>query len=159
MTANRPGPLLRRLLRAPTRLYDWNLGWLLGERFLLLTHVGRRSGRPYRTMLEVIGRGPAPGEVIVLVGLGRSANWYRNLQARPTAEVAIGRRRFTAVHRTLGEAEAVAALAGYERRNRIVAPVVRLVLGRLVGWHYDSTDEARHRLVRELPVVGLAPPH
>jgi len=32
-------------------------------------------------MLEVIGTGPAPGEVIVIAGLGRSADWYRNVQA------------------------------------------------------------------------------
>jgi deazaflavin-dependent oxidoreductase (nitroreductase family) len=148
---------VRRLLRAPAKLYDWHAGWLLGERFLLLTHVGRRSGRPYRTMLEVVGHGPATGEVIVLAALGRSANWYRNLQARPTAEVAIGRRRFTAGHRTLGEDEAVATLAGYERRNRVVAPVVRLVLGRLAGTRHDGSDAARHRIARELPLVALRP--
>lgn len=32
---------MRWLLRAPARLYDWNLGWLLGHHFVRLTHVGR----------------------------------------------------------------------------------------------------------------------
>jgi hypothetical protein len=31
---NRPGPIVRRLLRAPGLLYDWHAGWLLGHRFL-----------------------------------------------------------------------------------------------------------------------------
>jgi deazaflavin-dependent oxidoreductase (nitroreductase family) len=157
VTAHAPRPLVRRLLRAPGRLYDCNLGWVLGERFLLLTHTGRRTGRPHRTVLEVIGTEPAAGEFFVLVGLGRSANWYRNLQANSTAEVTIARRRFQATHRTLGEDDAIAALAGYERRNRLAAPIVRRVLSRLVGWRYDGSDQARRRLVRELPVVALRP--
>lgn len=54
-------------------LYDWRAGWLLGHRFLRLTHVGRKSGRRYQTLLEVIGTGPAADEVIVIAGLGHSA--------------------------------------------------------------------------------------
>jgi hypothetical protein len=69
------GPTARKLLRAPARLYHWNLGWLLGRRFLLLTHVGRRSGRRYDTVLEVIARHSADDEFMVLAALGRSAQW------------------------------------------------------------------------------------
>lgn len=110
--AHRPGPALRWLLRAPAVLYDWHAGWLLGHRFLRLTHRGRRSGRRYRTMLEVVGTGRAPGEVVVMVGLGPSADWYRNLQAGRGVEVAIGGRRFRPAHRVLDRPEAAAVLAG-----------------------------------------------
>jgi len=37
MTVRRPGPIVRRLLRSPALLYDCNVGWLLGHRFLRLT--------------------------------------------------------------------------------------------------------------------------
>jgi deazaflavin-dependent oxidoreductase (nitroreductase family) len=148
---------VKRLLRAPAALYHWNLGWLLGRRFLLLTHVGRRSGRRYETVLEVVGRRPEAGEFMVLAGLGRAAQWYRNLRAGPAVEVAVGRRRFQPLHRELGEDEAAAVLAAYERRNRLAAPLVRLVLSRLVGWRYDGGDGARRRLVRELPVIAFRP--
>ncbi|MFC4942845.1 nitroreductase family deazaflavin-dependent oxidoreductase [Pseudonocardia sp. GCM10023141] len=147
----------RWLLRAPAVLYDRNAGWLLGHRFLRLSHVGRRSGRRYRTMLEVVGVGREPAEFIVLSGTGRSADWYRNLQARPAVEVAIGRERFAPRHRVLGATEALAVLADYERRNRWAAPVIRVVLSRLVGWTYDGTPDARRRLVAELPFVALRP--
>jgi deazaflavin-dependent oxidoreductase (nitroreductase family) len=155
--AHRPGPALRWLLRAPAVLYDWHAGWLLGHRFLRLTHRGRRSGRRYRTMLEVVGTGRVPGEVVVMAGLGPSADWYRNLQAGRGVEVAIGRRRFRPAHRVLDRPEAAAALAGYERRNRLVAPLVRLVLSRLVGWRYDGSDTARWRLAGQLPLVAFRP--
>lgn len=157
MTERTPGPLVRWLLRVPARLYDWNAGWLLGQRFLLLTHVGRRTGRRHQTVLEVIGRRPAAGEFLVIAGLGRSANWYRNIQAQPAIEVAVSRQRFRAQHRTLSEDEAAAALVDYERRNRLAAPVARRLLSWLVGWRYDASDVARRRLVRELPVIAFRP--
>ena len=154
MTARRLGPVARRMARLPGRLYDWRLGWLLGHRFLRLTHVGRRSGRRYRTVLEVVG--PAgPGEVVVVAGFGRSADWFRNISALPPIEVAIGRQRFRPVARVLPAEEAAAVLADYERRNRLAGPVVRRVLGWLVGWEYDGSAAARARLVQELPFVAF----
>lgn len=108
-------------------------------------------------MLEVIGRRPAANEFLVIAGLGRSANWYRNVQAQPAIEVAVGRQRFRPRHRVLSEDEAAAALADYERRNRLAAPVVRRVLSWLVGWRYDASADARRRLMRELPVVAFRP--
>ena len=152
-----PGRWLRRLLRAPALLYDWHLGWLLGRRFLRLTHIGRLSGRTYRTVLEVVGENRAENELVVVAGLGRSAQWYRNLQVREPVEVAIATDRFVPIHRELPLAEAEAVLAHYEQRNRYLVPVIRAVLSWLVGWHYDGTDPARHRLVAELPLIGLRP--
>ena len=94
VSGRRAGPALARLLRAPARLYDWHAGWLLGRRFLCLTHVGRRSGHRYQTVLEVVGENRDRHEVIVVAGLGRSAQWYRNVLAGNATEVAIGRERF-----------------------------------------------------------------
>ncbi|HEX3979116.1 MAG TPA: nitroreductase family deazaflavin-dependent oxidoreductase [Solirubrobacteraceae bacterium] len=150
-------PMRRRLLRAPAYLYDLHAGWILGQRFLRLTHTGRRSGRRYQTMLEVIGKDRATGELIVVAGLGRSAQWYRNVQAGKAMEIAIGHRRFRPRCRELASEEASAALADYEGRNRWVAPVVRRVLSRLVGWEYDGSAPARLRLVSELPMIGFVP--
>jgi deazaflavin-dependent oxidoreductase (nitroreductase family) len=155
MIRHAPNATTIKLLRAPTHLYDWHAGWILGRRFLRLTHIGRRSGHRYQTMLEVIGENRTTREVIVIAGLGRSANWYLNLQVHEATEVAIGRERFTPRHRQLGESEARTVLAEYERRNRLITPIVRRVLSWLVGWRYDGTDTARRRLVAELPVIGL----
>jgi deazaflavin-dependent oxidoreductase (nitroreductase family) len=157
MRTRRPRPRLISLLSAPARLYDWRVGWLLGRRFLRLTHVGRRSGRLYRTVLEVVGENGARNEVIVVAGLGRSAQWYRNLQVHEGVEVAIAGERFAPVHRELSTTEAAAVIADYERRNRYFAPLIRRLLSWLVGWRYDGTESARHRLVAELPLIGLRP--
>jgi len=145
------------IFRAPVRLYEHNLGWLLGRRFVCLTHIGRRSGRRYRTVLEVIATNPAAGEVVIIAGLGPSSDWYRNIQANPAVEVVTGRQRFEPVHRRLAEAEAMTVVADYERRNRWIGPVIRPVLSRLLGWRYDGTNTARRRMVRQLPLVAIRP--
>lgn len=153
----RPGRLSRAIFRLPLPLYEHNLGWLLGHRFLCLTHTGRKSGRVYRTALEVIGTNAATDEVIAIAGTGPSADWYRNIQANPAVELVVGRRRFTPVHRKLDESEAVAVIAAYEHRNRWFFPFVRPVLTKLLGWRYDSSPAARARMVRQLPLVAFRP--
>jgi deazaflavin-dependent oxidoreductase (nitroreductase family) len=157
MTPRPPGPVLRAVLRAPAMLYHRGLGGLLGERFLMVTHAGRRSRRRYDTVLEVVGRLPSSGEYVVLAGRGRSADWLRNVAAAGAQQVTVGRRRFRAAVRELGPDEAVAVLAGYERHNRLAAPVVRAVLSGLVGWRYTGSDRDRRRLVGELPLVAFGP--
>jgi deazaflavin-dependent oxidoreductase (nitroreductase family) len=156
MSPGPPGPVIRLILRAPARLYDHDLGWLLGKRFLCLTHVGRKSGRRYRTVLEVIGTKQAAGEVMVIAGMGPSADWYRNIQANPAIEVVVGRSRFAPIHRALDETEAAAVVQEYERSNRWVLPVIRTVLSKLLGWCYGS-ETARIHLVRSLPIVAFRP--
>jgi len=41
-----PRGLVRLAFRAPIWLYRAHLGWLLGYRFVLLTHTGRKSVLP-----------------------------------------------------------------------------------------------------------------
>ncbi|HTJ67155.1 MAG TPA: nitroreductase family deazaflavin-dependent oxidoreductase [Actinospica sp.] len=151
------GPLARVMLKAPSRLYGAHAGWLLGHRFLRLTHRGRVSGREYRTVLEVVGHLEATGEYVVVSGLGRGSDWFRNIQAAPAVRVEVGRTGFTPVHRTLEPEEAAAVLADYEQHNRLLAPLVRTALSRLLGWRYDSSPQARERLTAELPFVAFRP--
>jgi deazaflavin-dependent oxidoreductase (nitroreductase family) len=153
----KPGRIAAVLLRVPAQLYDWHAGWLLGGRFLRLTHRGRKSGRRYHTVLEVIATDKAAEEVVVMAGFGRSSDWFQNLQTAPADEIAIGGRRYRPQHRILDETEASDLLADFERRNRIIAPIVRRALGWMAGWPYDGSYAARAQLVQQLPMVGFRP--
>jgi deazaflavin-dependent oxidoreductase (nitroreductase family) len=148
---------VRAVLKLPVFVYRLHLGFLLGERFLLLEHRGRRSGRTYRAVLEVVRVDREDGEVVVMSGWGRRANWLRNVIAGGALGVQVGRRRFAPEVRLLGVDEASSALAAYERRNRIAAPLIRRVLSRLAGFPYDGSREGRRRIVQELPLVGFRP--
>ncbi|MGH7041713.1 MAG: nitroreductase family deazaflavin-dependent oxidoreductase [Acetobacteraceae bacterium] len=149
--------VLRCLFRAPAYLYRWRCGRLLGHRFLLLAHTGRHSGARHHTVLEVLAYRQDGPEFVVMSGFGRAVDWVRNIEATADAEVLSGSDSFTAAHRFLGAEEAVRVIAAYERGNRLAAPLVRLVLSRLLGWHYDGSDDERRRLVAQLPLVAFQP--
>ncbi|HEX4367090.1 MAG TPA: nitroreductase family deazaflavin-dependent oxidoreductase [Rhodopila sp.] len=155
MARPRLNPLLRRLFRTPVWLYRWHCGPLLGHRFLLLTHIGRRSQLSRHTVLEVMVWRPDIPEAIVMSAFGRNADWLRNIEAHPGPRVNIGSSRFTADHRILDTAEAAAVMADYERRNRFAAPVIRLALSRMLGWRYRGSQADRARLAEQLPLVAF----
>jgi deazaflavin-dependent oxidoreductase (nitroreductase family) len=136
-------------------LYRWKCGWLLGHRFLLLIHVGRRTGLRRQTVLEVLEYREEGLEAVVMSAFGRAADWLRNIEATPNPEVIIGSRRFIAAYRILDEEEAVRVITGYEQRHWLLAPIIRLVLSRLLGWRYDGTLDHRRRLVTQLPFIAF----
>ncbi len=49
-----PHGILGWLLKLPIGLYRVHLGSLLGDRFLMLTHIGRKTGRSHHTVIEVV---------------------------------------------------------------------------------------------------------
>lgn len=159
-SAGQPAPprgLLRALLRLPVHLYHAHLGVLLGHRFLMLIHTGRRTGGRHETVLEVIRYEQGAREAVVAAGWGRRTQWLYNVEAGLAREVWIGRDRFMPEVRVLAADEAERIFADYEGRNRFVAPVVRAVISRLVGWRYDGTPAARRRVVAQLPLLGFRP--
>ncbi len=152
-----PTGTLRALLGLPVHLYHAHLGGLLGHRFLLLVHTGRKSGLPRETVLEVVRYNPATRESVVAAGWGRRTGWLHNVEAGLAHEVRTGRQRFTPAWRILPPDEAERIFADYERRNRLIAPIIRAVLSRLLGWRYDGTSAARRRAVEQLSLVGFRP--
>lgn len=162
MAHNQHRSILKRILHAPVYLYPLGLGRLLGKRFLLLTHWGRRTGLRHQTILEVMEYRDAGGnkktpEIIVMSGFGRNAGWLRNIEASPAAEITIQSQHFNAAHRFLDEDEAIAVVHNYERKNRFIAPIVRSVLSRLLGWRYGGSESDHRRLVAQLPLIAFWP--
>ncbi len=157
MSTPRMNAMLRRALRAPVWLYRCKCGWVLGHRFLLLIHNGRRTGLKRYTVLEIMEVRKHPSEFVVMSGFGPNADWLRNIQATPGYQIVVGSQHFTAAHRVLPVDEAVPVLASYERRSRLLAPIVRSVLSKLLGWRYDGSEPARRRAVAELPLIAFRP--
>jgi deazaflavin-dependent oxidoreductase (nitroreductase family) len=91
-----PTGFLRLLLRSRLWLYRLHLGWLLGPRFLLPTHWGRRSGLPRQTVVEVIQHDTATGTYFIASGWGEKSDWLRNLQKTPEVTVQVSRQGFAA---------------------------------------------------------------
>ncbi len=103
----------RWVVRAPIGIYKAGLGALFGSRILMLEHVGRTSGKRRYVVLEVFGH-PSTDVYFVVAGFGARAQWYRNLQANPSARVWIrGRRGLPAHAQRLSDRAADAALDAY----------------------------------------------
>jgi deazaflavin-dependent oxidoreductase (nitroreductase family) len=96
--------ILKAAFRAHSQLYevsDGRLGaWIgppyLGQRVLLLSVTGRKSGRTRTTPLVYF----EDGENYVVVGSDgaarRDPQWWKNLQHNPQASVRVGRSKFSA---------------------------------------------------------------
>ena len=106
-------------------------------------------------MLEVVEYRNDGPEAVAISGFGPAADWLRNIAATPNPEVVIGSHRFAATYRVLGEDEAVRVIESYERRHPFVAPIIRAVLSRLVGWTYTGSKEDRRKVARQLPFIAF----
>ncbi|HWP62184.1 MAG TPA: methyltransferase domain-containing protein [Candidatus Binatia bacterium] len=138
-------------------VYRARLGFLLGHRFLLLVHEGRRTHRLRMTPLEVIRYDRSKREAVVVAGWGHRTNWLHNVEAGLAREIWIGRERYVPSWRRLDPEEAAAAIERYERHGGVPGPIVRAVLSWLLGWRYDGSPEARWRLAEQLPMVAFRP--
>jgi deazaflavin-dependent oxidoreductase (nitroreductase family) len=145
----------RAIARAPIRLYRLGLGGLLGGRFVLLEHRGRRSGLPRQVVLEVVDGDPRSGEVLIASGYGSRAQWFRNIRTHPRVGFRIGERRFTGVAEPLEPAESGRRLAAYALRR----PRSAALLMRTIGHDVDGTPDAYERLGADaehgIPLVRL----
>jgi deazaflavin-dependent oxidoreductase (nitroreductase family) len=147
----KPSDLFKRFLHAPTWLYRWHLGFLMGKRFVMVEHRGRKSDNLYRTVLEVAGRYPEKNEWIVTSGTGPKADWYRNLKAGKLDAVWIGSQRWLATVRFLESDEASTVLHDYETAH----PKTAAKLLESMGVSYDGTDEGRVEMMRAIPMVSF----
>jgi deazaflavin-dependent oxidoreductase (nitroreductase family) len=138
----------RWLVRAPVWLYRARLGILLGPRFLMLEHTGRKSGARRYVVLEIAGHRP-PGTYIVVSGFGDRAQWFRNIRANPRVRVsALSRRAAPATARILPQQEAAAALTAYSARHPRAWAAMKPVL-------QDTLGSPAADVESRLPVIAL----
>ncbi|MFW6034053.1 MAG: nitroreductase family deazaflavin-dependent oxidoreductase [bacterium] len=149
----RPTGVRRMLYRLPVWLYRARLGVLLGTRFVLINHVGRKTGRWRQVVVEVVDRDPATGAVTVASGFGPDADWYRNLLAHPQATIQLGSRSATVRAVPLSEDGAAEAMARYARRH----PRAARGLSALMGFRVDGSKADYLEAGRRIPMLRLEP--
>jgi deazaflavin-dependent oxidoreductase (nitroreductase family) len=148
-----PRGLARLAFRAPIWLYNWGLGWMLGSRFLRLTHTGRKSGLQRYTVLEVVRHDSVSGGYIVAVGFGEKSDWYQNVMLNPKVIVESGRKRILASARRLSPEEAEQEMLDYGRRHTVALRE----LARLMGYNLDGTEQDIRSLGRLIPMLAFVP--
>ena len=149
-----PRGLARLAFRMPIWLYRLRLGWLLGDRLLLLTHIGRKSGLPRQAVIEVVRHDPASDTFIIASGWGEQTDWFRNIQKNPNVLVQSGARRLEAVAECLPLDVAADELQSYAQRH---PRAFRILTKRLLGQQVDGSAESYRRLAAHVPIVALRP--
>ena len=151
-----PSGALRLVLRLPIALYRLKLGWLLGQRFVLLHHIGRKSGQVRKTVVEVVGHDRASDAYYIVSGWGKHANWYQNLLATPQITIQVGRRHLNVCAEPVPPAEGVRVLLDYRQNHPLATRELSRVL---TGANLAKASPAElERIVQEaLPMVALRP--
>ncbi len=148
-----PSGLARLAFRMPILLYRIGLGGLLGHRFLLLTHTGRKSGLARQTVLEVVRYDPQTENYVIAVGFGKHSDWYKNILANPDVTVQSAGKRVQAVAEQLGPDEAGDELVRYAREH----PTTFRELVTFMGYRVDGTEADIHALGEYLRMFVLKP--
>lgn len=148
----RPGRLALAVFRTPLPLYRAGWGWLLGHTFLLLVHAGRKTGQPHAMTAMVLRYDDETHEAVICSGWGPTADWVRNIRARPALKVEIGRESFTPLQRFLDEEESYAVTVEFCLRH----PGRLGVMRRVLGWDL-RTEAAIRQFVQTHPFVALRP--
>ena len=126
----------RWFFRAPIKLYAVGLGSLLGGRFMLLEHIGRKSGLVRRTVIEVAKYDAESGSYYACSGYGERSDWFQNLLAQPVAHITVRRKRMAVRARKLPPAEAGALMLDYAQRY----PRTARALVRACGYEVDGSE-------------------
>lgn len=149
-----PHGLLRFGLRLPIWLYRLRLGWLLGNRFLLLTHLGRKSGLSRQTVIEVVKHDQEPGRYFVVSGWGNRSDWYQNIHKNPDVVISVGMRKLQVHAEDIPLPEAVDILEEYTRRYPLAfKELTRLFLKE----ELQPGQESSQRLAEMMPMVAFRP--
>ncbi|MBN1438762.1 MAG: nitroreductase family deazaflavin-dependent oxidoreductase [Anaerolineales bacterium] len=148
-----PRGLARLAFRLPIGLFRLGLGGLLGTRFLLLIHSGRKTGRERRTVLEVVRHDKEKSVFVVAAGFGPQSDWYQNLRSRPQAFVQSGRRRWNMRAEFLTPDRAGEEMLDYGRRH----PAALRGLVGIMGYRVGENPEDIRAFGRLLSMVAFHP--
>ena len=148
----RPPAFMLPFMKMPLLLYRLGLGRMLGKRFMLLTHKGRRSGKVYRSVLAVLRFDEKTREILA-VSPWSASHWYRNIQAAPALEVETNGVRYAPVQRSLSPEEIAALFITFRQEH----PIFSRMVARIPGWKIDSTYDEFLALARTLRGVAFHP--
>ena len=140
-----------KLWRAPIWFYRIGLGSLFGKRFLLLTHIGRKSGQPRQAVIEVVEIDSQTDTYYSVSGFGEKAHWFQNIMYTPDVNIQVGRRKMSAHAERLSLEGGEAILSEYARQH----PTALRELSKFLNISYDGSQESLHAMAQALPVIAF----
>lgn len=149
-----PSKALRFGLRLPIWLYRLRLGWLLGNRFLMLTHTGRTSGKPRETVIEVVRHDKETDAYYVVSGWAEKSSWYQNIRKTPEVTIHVGGRKFQARAEFIPFTQAKEIIEAYAREN---PTAFRELTSLFLGKRMESAQASTRTIAEKMPMVAFHP--
>jgi deazaflavin-dependent oxidoreductase (nitroreductase family) len=138
--------------RLPIWLYRLGLGKLLGNRFLLLTHKGNKSGQQRQAVLEVIQSYPSEERYLVVSGFGEKSHWYQNIKQEPRVTIQVGSKKNPAIANQLDSKLAGDVILEYTQNN----PWALKTFSRLLGYEIEHSPQGYRQFGENIPVIQFS---
>ena len=115
------------VFKSPVKLWRLGLGKWMGSRMVLITHIGRKSGLPRRTLAEYYWM---DGKIYVVAAFGRRAQWAKNMLANPHVSVQNNQGAESALAvRVTNDEELMAVAQLFMRKNSVMS-----------NWYLESLE-------------------
>ena len=144
-----PKGLKLKLFRAPLYFYRFNLGFLLGERFIHLKHWGRKSGNLNETVIEVIDQDKTKRKLYSASGFGEKSQWFKNILVNNSVFVSIKNTEYKATVRVISDNEATEVLLKYAKAH----PKSIKGVAKLSGYEIDGSEQDVIEFSRIIKIV------
>lgn len=145
-----PSGLLAWFFRLPVWFYRSGLGFLLGSRFLLIHHLGRKTGLPRQAVVEVVRHHRETDTYLVCAAYGPRTHWYQNLMAHPEVHIQVGRRNMLARAETLTPEQGAEEWVQFTRRHG-----TGKLYARFLGYQVDGTEKDYRQMGAMMLFVSL----
>jgi deazaflavin-dependent oxidoreductase (nitroreductase family) len=140
-----PRGLLRLGFRIPVYFYRLKFGWLLGGHFVLINHLGRKSGLPRQSVVEVVERDQRAGSVTVVAVYGQQTQWYQNLKAHPETTIQIGSHKYDVIAEFVSPEDGEEIIVRYFHRYGKITGMLFSIL----GYSWDGTEQGVRQIARD----------
>ncbi len=151
----RPGKLLKFFFKAPLVMHKLGFGgWerLIGAQWMLITTIGRKTGKRRETMVDVMDYDKENDIYYVEAAYGARADWYKNIQSNPIFEAQVERRKFKARAGALTNEGAGELLVRFYRQK----PAYTRSVMAMAGMKFKDEDELRE-LGKNLTLLAVKP--
>ena len=131
--------------------YRAGLGRIIGRMILLLTTIGRKSGKLHTVAVqyEVVG-----GRYFIGAGGGLKSDWFQNIQANPHVEIEVGKKRYLCTAEPMLDVEKIADFLEYRLKRHPI--MIRLIL-KMDGCSFHPSRQELLEYSRRLAVVVITP--
>ena len=147
-----PRGIEKALFKLPNFFYNIGLGSIMGSRFVQLSHIGRNSGKIYKTVVEVVDFDPDQRKIYIASGFRHRSDWYKNILKTSQIEINFSGKHYDeAFAKELNQVDSEKVLLNYAHNH----PLAMKELAKFMGYEIDGSDQDVCLLAHELPLIEV----